>query len=127
MPSASAFPPDGETRSKRVPDVLSGENTIMSSSLHAPPRVSGAGASVWAAPPVTAIFFSCAIGEKPDPESVGRKERTDRVLGAGQRHGLQLIESQHVKLATSARDFLCLKRDNVPVAARSSSSVRTRC
>ena len=73
------MPPADEMRSKRVPVVWLGENTIVSSSLHAPPRLLSASASVTAAPPVTAIFLSlppaknpthCPSGEKNGPSAL---------------------------------------------------------
>ena len=53
-----------------------------------------------------------AAREKPDPLSIGGKERSVRVVGSRQGHRVQLIEPSHVQLGTSLRTLLCDERED---------------
>src|SRR5438094_9165992 len=61
----SGFPPDAETLIKVVEGKLSGEKTILPSSVQSPPRPLGASQSVMALPPLTEIFFNFPRTKKP--------------------------------------------------------------
>ena len=63
--SGSGFPPAADTRIKRVFGVPSGENTMVPSSLHAPPRPAGASHNVTVTPPATATFFNLPPEKNP--------------------------------------------------------------
>src|ERR1700755_1114816 len=63
--SATVGPPSADTRHSRAPALRFGENTMVLSLLHVPPRCSGTAARTTGTPPVTATFFTPSPEKKP--------------------------------------------------------------
>ena len=75
----------------------------ISRSIHVPPRIDGASASVTGAPPATRDFLQPSVGKEPDPAAIGREERRSTILGAGNGRRLEPVERPDVDAAAGRR------------------------